>query len=66
MYCCCYLVTESGLFFVTSGTAALQVTLCTGFLRQEYCSRLPFVSPMDLLDPGSKPTSFAGGWILYH
>ena len=26
--------------------------LSMGFLRQEYCSELPFPSPGDLLDPG--------------
>ena len=33
MYCYCYLVTKSCLLFVTSRTAALQVTLPTGFLQ---------------------------------
>ena len=31
--------------------------LSMGFLRQEYCSELPFPSPGDLLDPGIKPGS---------
>ena len=34
-----------------------QAPLSMGFLRQEYCSVLPFPSPGDLPDPGIKPES---------
>jgi len=36
-----------------------------GFSRQEYWSRLPFPSPVDLPDPGIKPMSPAlvGGFF---
>ena len=40
--------------------------LSMGFPRQEYGSGLPFPSPGDLPDPGSKPMSPVGRWILYH
>ena len=43
--------------FVTTETAARQAPLSVGFPRQEYWSRLPFPTPTDLLDPGTKPTS---------
>ena len=43
--------------FVTSWTVAHQAPLSVGFPRQEYCSRLPFLSPGDLPDPGIKPRS---------
>ena len=32
-----------------------QAPLSMGFLRQEYCSTLPFSPPGDLLDPGVEP-----------
>ena len=35
--------------------AACQAPLSMGFLRQEYCSTLPFSPPGDLLDPGTEP-----------
>ena len=35
--------------------SSLQGSSVTGFLRQEYWSRLPFPSPWDLLTQGSKP-----------
>ena len=34
-----------------------QVPLSMGFSRQEYWSRLPFPSPGDIPNPGTKPTS---------
>ena len=43
--------------FVTSGAAACQVPLSTGFSRTEYRSESPFLSPGDLPDPGTKPRS---------
>ena len=51
------LVAKSCLTLVTSWTVAHQTPLSMGFLRQEYWSGLPFPSPGDLPDPGSKPTS---------
>ena len=38
--------------FVTPWAVARQAPLSMGFLRQEYCSGLPFPSPGDLPDPG--------------
>ena len=37
--------------------SSLQGSSVTGFLRQEYWSKLPFPSPGDLPDPGIKATS---------
>ena len=42
---------------VTPWTVARQAPLSTGFSRQEYWIGLPFPSPGDLPDPGSKPRS---------
>ena len=44
-------------FFVTPWTAAYQAPPSMGFSRQEYWSGLPFPSPGDLPDPGTKPRS---------
>ena len=41
----------------TLWTVARQVPLSMGFSRQEYWSRLPFPSPGDIPNPGTKPTS---------
>ena len=51
--------------FVTPWTVAHQIPLSIGFLRQEYCSGLPFPSPGGLPDPGIKPLSpaLAGGFF---
>ena len=59
----CQVISHSS---VTQWTVAHQVPLCMGFLRQEYCSGLPFPSPGDLLDPGIKPTSpaLAGSFFI--
>ena len=38
--------------FVTPWTVACQAPLSIGFSRQEYWSRLPFLSPGDLPNPG--------------
>ena len=43
--------------FVTPQTVACQVSLSTGFPRQEYWGGLPFPSLGDLSDPGIKPVS---------
>ena len=37
---------------MTPWAVARQAPLSMGFLRQEYCSGLPFPSPGDLPDPG--------------
>ena len=41
----------------TLWTVAYQAPLFMGFLRQEYCTGLPFPTPGDLLNPGTKPAS---------
>ena len=50
--------------------SSLQGSSVTGFLRQEYWSRLPFPSPGDLPDPGIKATSLyifcTGRQVLYN
>ena len=43
--------------FATPWTAAPQVPLPLGFLKQEYWSRLPLPFPGDLPNPGIKPPS---------
>ena len=43
--------------FETPWTAACQAPLTMGFLRQEYCSGLPFLTLGNLPDPRIKPTS---------
>ena len=43
--------------FATPWTVAYQASLSTGFSRPEYWSWLPFPSPGDLPNPGSKPGS---------
>ena len=49
---------------------ARQAPLSTGFSRQEYWSGLPFPSPGDLPDPGTKTGSLTstciGRQVLYH
>ena len=42
---------------VTLWTVAHQASLSMGFLKQEYCSELPFPSSGDLPDSGIKPES---------
>ena len=48
-----HLVMSPGLF-ATPWTIAPQAPLSVGFSRQEYWSRFPFPSPVDLPDPGIK------------
>ena len=48
--------------FVIPWTIALQVPQSIGLSRQEYWSRLPFLSPRDLPDSGIEPAS-AGGFF---
>ena len=43
--------------FVTPWTVARQAPLSMGFSRQEYWSGLPFPSPGDFPNPGTKPGS---------
>ena len=45
--------------FETPQTAAHQAPLCMGFPRQEYQSRLPFLSPGDLPSPGIEPDTLS-------
>ena len=45
--------------FVTPWTVAHQAPLSMGFSRQEYWSRLPFLPPGDLPNPGMEPESSA-------
>ena len=51
--------------FETPRTVALQAPLSVGFPRQEYWSKLPFLFPGDLPDPGIGPVSpvLAGGFF---
>ena len=53
--------------FATPWTGARQALLSMGFPRQEYWSGLPFLSPVDLPDPGIEQASpmsptLAGGF----
>ena len=43
--------------FATPWTVACQTPVSMEFSRQEYWSRLPFLSPGDLPNPGIKPGS---------
>ena len=51
------LVAKSCLTLVIPWTVACQAPLFMGFSRQEYWSRLPLLSPGDLLNPGIEPGS---------
>ena len=51
------LVTQSCLTLCTLWTVAHQAPLSMEFSRQEYWSRLPFLSPGDLPDQGIEPRS---------
>ena len=57
-YCCC-LVAKSCLTLAASWTVACLVPPSMGFPMQEYWSRLPFPTPVDLPDPGIEPISLA-------
>ena len=64
-YVCRYVcVLSRTQLFATSSIVACQAPLSMGFSRQEYRSGLPFPSPGDLPDPGTKPAS--GRQILCH
>ena len=51
------LVLSNVQLFVTLWTIAHQVSRSMEFSRQEYWSGLPFLSPMDLPNPGIEPAS---------
>ena len=53
----CQVVSDS---FATSWTVTCHASLSIGLTRQEYCSKLPFLSPEDLPNPRIHPTS--PGW----
>ena len=56
-------------FFVSLWNVAHQAPLSRRFSRQKYRSRLPFLPPGELPDPGIKPMLLCllhGRWILYH
>ena len=48
----------SRVLFVTPWTEANQAPRSVEFSRQGYWSRLPFLPPGDLPNPGNKPASF--------
>ena len=50
-------VTQSGQLFATPLIVASQVSLSMGFPKQEYWSRLPFLTPGHVPDPGIEPRS---------
>ena len=66
IFCFCLVVKSCLTLFVIPWTVDLQVPLSMGFLRQEYCSGLPFPSPGNLSYPGIEPTSPAlpGGFFI--
>ena len=55
--CVCAQLLSHVQFFVTPWTVAYQVALSIEFSRQEYWSRLPFPTPVDLHNPGINPLS---------
>ena len=55
--CVCVLVAQSCLTVCDLWNAAHQATLSIGFSRQEYWSRLLFLSPLDLPYPEIEPRS---------
>ena len=64
----CVLSCQSCLTLATPWTVACQVSLSTGFYRQEYWSAWPVPPPRDLPNPGIKPASLvspalAGGFF---
>ena len=66
LLCCCCFVVKS---CPTPWAGVHQGPLSMGFLRQEYWSRLPFPSPGDLPDPGTKPVfpaRISCRQIVYH
>jgi len=59
------LVAKSCPTLATPWSVACQAPLSVGFPRQEYLSRLPFLAPGDLPDPGIELASpaLAGGFF---
>ena len=57
MYICCAQSLSYVLLFVTPWAVAHQASLSLDFSRQEYWSRLLFLTPGDLPDSGIKPMS---------
>ena len=57
--CVCTCVLSHVCLFVTPWAAVCQTLLFMEFSRQEYWSGLPFLSPGDLPDPGTEPSSLA-------
>ena len=55
--CICACVLSHARLFVTLWIVACQAPLCMGFSGQEYWSRLSFLPPGDLPDPGIKLVS---------
>ena len=55
----CVCVLSCVRLFATLWTVACPASLSVEFSRQEYCSRLLFLTPGDLPDPGIEPTSLA-------
>ena len=56
MYVCVFSCIQ---LFATPVTIALQVPLSIGFPGKEYWNRLPFPTPGDPTDPGTRPISLA-------
>ena len=54
---CCCLLDKSCQTLYNPWTIAHQASLSMGLPRQEHWSALPFLSPRDLPDPGTKPAS---------
>ena len=54
---CCCLLAKSCPTLYNSWTIAHEASLSVGFPRQEYWNGLPFLSPRDLPDLGTEPTS---------
>ena len=60
VYVCIGSVAQSCLTFLWAPqTVVLQAPLSMDFSRQEYWSRLPFLIPGTLPDPGIKPSSLS-------
>ena len=55
--CVCVQSLSHVQLFATPWIVACQAPLSMEFPRQEYWSKLPFLTPGDLLDPGIKPRS---------
>ena len=62
-YCC--LVTKPCPTLVVPGIVACQAPLSMAFPRQEYWCGLPFPSPVDLPNPGIKPSLLHCKQIIY-